>query len=167
LIPDVVKTVELCKLLDVSKTKLAELKSAGIVVPVDGVRGHFKAIESMHGYIDHLRKRKAGQGTTHNLADERAKTEKVEREMKEMRLAEMQGQVLKVGEVTASWSAFGQLVRQKVMGLPSKFRQAVPHLTSHDAEMMREQCRELLQDLAVEAEDAVIGATGDGLNAAE
>lgn len=151
------KTV-LAQILDVSPRTIADLDARGKLVR-GGPRGHYETLPSIHLYLKNLREQAAGRATTTGitLADERAKSERINRQIQELKLADLQGQVVPVDEIAASWGTFCTAVRTYLMAVPSKARAKIPHLTAHDAETIREICRDTLMDLADEVETVVGG----------
>lgn len=121
-------------------------------------RGRYELVPSVNGYTSALREQAAGRAsaTGLQLTDERALTEKVVRQIKERELANLIGETLTLVEVTESWTTFATSVKASILSLPGKARSTIPHLTAHDADVLKRICRDILQDLSEEA--SVVGA---------
>ena len=118
-----------------------------------------RTLDSIHAYLEHLRKAAAGRTSgEQSLAEERAKETQVKREIGEMKLMQLRGEMLTLSEVSASWSSFASAVKAAVLSIPSKARAKIPHLTAHDAESLKQMCRDILIDLSEEVKAAVIAA---------
>jgi len=156
--------VELAALFGIGEARINELRGTGIVVQTPGVRGKYRVQESLSNYIDDLRKKAAGRATADgaSLADERVMTERVTRQIAELKLATMRGEVLTLKEVTEAWSAFAGAVRRKFLSLPGRIAGTIAHLTPEDNEIVRRLVRDDLRDLADEVEDRIVaGKPGD------
>jgi len=162
--PAVCKKADLSVILNVSTRTITDYDQRGLLVRAE-TRATYQTLPSIHGVLKELREQAAGRGTStgYNLADERAKTEMVSRELQEIKLKQLKGEVLTLDEVSQSWSRFAAIVKQSVMSLPSKVRATIPHLTAHDGELVRDLCREILEDAAEEVEDTVIGGDRDDI----
>lgn len=158
-LPDICSRGDLMVILDVSETTIANLKKKNLLVE-GAARGQYLTLQSLHTYITYLREQAAGRASSTgiSLSDERALTERVNRETAELRLATLRGEVLKLDEVEPSWSNFAGAIKAAALAIPSKARQMIPHLTAHDAETLKDLVRDMLNDLADEVEDTVLGA---------
>ncbi len=118
-------------------------------------------VESLHAYLGHLREQAAGRASSGgtSLVEARSEQIKTEREISQLKLLKMRGEVLTLDEVSASWSGFASAVRAAVMTIPSKLRSTIPHLTAHDSETAKRVCRDILQDLSEEVKASVIGGS--------
>jgi phage terminase Nu1 subunit (DNA packaging protein) len=144
-------------MLGISVRAVRELAANGVLVRAPQ-RGHYLTLPSLHGYHDRLRNQAAGRGSSTVLADERAKREAVEREIAEINLGKIKGEVLTLVEVTERWTGFAGIMKRHVLALPSKLRQTIPHMTAHDQETARQLVYDLLNTLADEIEAGLVGA---------
>jgi phage terminase Nu1 subunit (DNA packaging protein) len=153
-------------ILGVNDRTLRDLIATGICVLADDPnRKLVRAPETLGNYIKNLREKAAGRATStgETLADVRAKKEEVERQISEMKLANLRGEMMPVADVTAAWAAFAVSVRAKFLSLPGKFRAQMSHLTAHDEQAMKKIVRSDLEDLADEVTATVIGGRAEVL----
>jgi len=157
-IPETCSKADLAFLFGVSIRTVSELDQRGVIVRADK-RGQFVTMPSVTAYIGSLRKTAAGrtEETKSALTDERLATERVTRQIQEMKLAEMRGEILTLDEVTESWTKFATLIKQAALAIPSKARTHLPHLTAHDAATLKTLMKDMLNDLADEVADIVVG----------
>lgn len=157
-IPEVCTKSDLAILLSLSARSLTDLDMQGVLVRGPKT-GTFLTRPSMENYITKLRKTAAGRSeeVKNPLADERLQNEKLVRQMNEIKLAQIKGEVLTLDEVSENWSAFAGQVKAAVMTIPGKARTSIPHLTNHDGETLKKMCRDILNDLSNEVEAGVIG----------
>jgi len=158
LIPTTCSKVELAMLLGMSTRSVTEWDQKGAFTRAQG-RGRYQTVASVTGYITMLREQAAGRASTtgNSLADERAQTERIVRQIRERELAKLQGETLTLSEVAESWSLFAQAVKAAMLSIPGKARGTIPHLTAHDGDVLKRMVRDLLLDLGEEVEAAVIG----------
>jgi phage terminase Nu1 subunit (DNA packaging protein) len=163
-VPPTCSAAELAKLLGVSTRALRDWDIKGVLVRA-AVKGRYETLPSLHAYHKSLREQAAGRATTNgrSLADEKAEATRVNREIQQVKLAQLKGEILTMDEVTASWTEFATTVRAGVLSIPGKARSFIPHLTPHDAEELKRICRDTLNDMADEAEAVVIGANAKKL----
>jgi len=156
-IPDVCTKADLSVLLGISIRALADLDNKGVLVRAPK-RGTYQTRASVLAYIERLREVAAGRSADQRspLADERLKTERVAREIQEVKLAQLKGEILSLDEVSESWSNFASVIRSALLALPGKARTQIPHLTAHDAETIRQLVKDTLNDLADEVSASVI-----------
>lgn len=155
-LPEHCTVADLSKIFGVSSRTVRDLDQREII---KHDAGGIRTLDSIHAYLEHLRKAAAGRSSgEQSLTEERAKETQVKREIGEMKLMQLRGEMLTLSEVSASWSSFAVVVKSAVLGIPSKARAKIPHLTAHDAESLKQMCRDILIDLSVEVRDAVIAA---------
>lgn len=167
-LPATISQAEVAELLGISTRVVRDYVSRGIIVS-SPQPGRYLTQPSLHGYLTSLRNKAMGRATEDgpSLTDERAKSEAVNRRIAEIKLAQLQGEVLTLDEVSAQWSQLCAQMRAAVLALPSKARSTIPHLTPHDGEALRLLAREVLATLAEEVEGGVIGADAKDLAVAE
>lgn len=148
---------DLSVILDVSVRTVGTYAQKGLLVEAAG-RGRYQTLPSIKNVINSLRESATNKASSTGLSlqDERALTEKVEREIKALKLAELRGEVLTLAEVLDSWSAFAGNVKGAILSIPAKARTMIPHLTTHDGGVLRDMCRDVLQDLSEEVSATVI-----------
>ena len=167
--PATASIVQLAELVGISPRAMRDRQAKGELVPAPQ-KGQFLTIPSLHNYLTSLRQSAQGRATTDgglSLADERAKSEQVNRQIAELKLAQIRGEVLTLDEVATAWAALAMQLRASVLALPGKARSTIPHLTPHDGEKLRLLCREALGLLAEEVEVGVVGADPEELASKE
>ena len=161
-IPATCSKRDLSVLLDLSIRSLTDLAATGILVPA-AKNGTFQTGPSVKNYIEKLRKAAANRADEQRnpLNDERMHDVRVNRQISELKLAQLRGEMLSLDEVTESWSKFAAIIKSAALAIPSKARTQIPHLTAHDAETLKTLMKDMLNDLADEAADSVVGAEPD------
>lgn len=165
--PDVCSKSDLSVLLKLSMRALSDLAATGVLVPAPK-KGTYLTLPSIHNYIEKQRAAAANRAEEQRnpLNDEKLLTEKVTRRIQEIKLAQMEAEVLTLADVSESWSGLALKFKAALLSLPVELRQDLPHLTAHDGEVMRKAVRQKLRDLAKEVEDSVIGADAKDLRRA-
>lgn len=143
--------------LSLNTRLVRQYAAKGIIKAADG-KGYF-LFDSVTSYAEHMQKRAAGHSTEtgSSLADERARTERVDREMKELKLAAAKNQLVPAPEVEAAWADIALAIRRAVLQIPDKARSTIPHLTAHDGQTLRLICRESLEAAADSVDAEVSG----------
>ncbi|TVR06640.1 MAG: hypothetical protein EA385_15085 [Salinarimonadaceae bacterium] len=151
--------LDLSLLLGISVRAVRDYAARGIF-PKATQRGRFETLPSVNAYCKHLQQRAAGHATESgsSLADERAKSEVINRRIQEIKLAQLSGEVLTLDEVSEAWSAIARQFKASVLSIPGRARSTIPHLTPHDGEVLKLLCREVLETMAEEVEAGVVGA---------
>lgn len=154
-------------LLGLSMRTLTDLAATGVLVAAPK-KGTFLTIPSVKNYTEKLRTAAANRAEEQRnpLNDEKLLTEKVTRRIQELKLAQMEAEVLTLAEVSESWSNLALKFKSTLLSLPVELRQDLPHLTAHDGEVIRKAVRQKLRDLAKEVEDSVIAADAKDLRRA-
>lgn len=156
-IPPTCSKADLANLVGVSIRSITDWDQKGVFTRAVG-RGRYETVKSVNGYIAALREQAAGRAsaTGLQLTDERALTEQVVRQIKQRELAKLMGETMTVPEIEESWSLFAQTVKAAVLSIPGKARSSIPHLTPHDADVLKHMCRDILMDLSEEVEASVM-----------
>lgn len=155
---------DMARLIGINYRAVQDFTARQILVRAPG-RGLWM-MQSVNAYCEHLRKLAQGHATSTgtSLADERALRERTLREIDELKLKQIKGEFLSLEEVSQAWSGLARMLRIAVLGIPSKARSTLPHLTPHDAETLKHLCREVLEQLAEEIEgDGAVGAEPEPL----
>lgn len=149
---------ELAVILDMAMRNVSDHAAKGSFVPA-AKNGMFKTLPSIQTYVRKLREMAAGRAEElrNPLADERLRSAQVERELNEIKLSNLRGEMLSAAEVSENWAAFGGQVKAKLLSVPTKVRARIPHMTAHDQETVKEIIVDILNDLADEVEATVIG----------
>jgi hypothetical protein len=86
------------------------------------------------------------------LAASRARLERARAEKAEIELASMRGEVMPTAQIEAQWIELITRTQTKLLGIPSKMKSTLPHLTRADVATIDKLIREALEDLAAGAE---------------
>jgi phage terminase Nu1 subunit (DNA packaging protein) len=159
-LPATCSKADVAALLGVSLRAAGDLAATGVLVQAEQ-RGFYQVLPSIHAYHDRLRASAAGRGSSTALADERLRNESVQREMNELKLAEIKGEILTLSEVSGAWTAYTRLVKAMFLAMPGKARSTIPHLTAHDQETLRQIAVDGLNELAEEIEVGLVGADAE------
>lgn len=147
---------EMAELLGCSSKTITDYVNDGLMVKAPG-RGRYFTKQSVLNVLNKLRDASRGQrNSTTSYQQERTKTEKIKREREQILLKKAKGEMLTLEEVQESWSDFARIVKTQILGFPTRLRTVIPHLTDHDGETLRTECREMLSVMAEEIEDTVI-----------
>lgn len=158
-LPETCTGAELGRIVGLSPRNVADWAARGVLVRSEN--GRYVTVPSIQEYIRVLREQAAGRASGNSeLAEEKANNERIKREMAEIKLAQLRGDVLTLDEVVESWTKFALAVKGAVLSLPTKARSTIPHLTAHDGETLKRICRDTLTDLAKQAEAIVVGGEG-------
>ena len=120
----IVTTAEqLADLFDLTKVRIHQLVTEGIVVKVE--RGVFDLVESVRGYVRFLKQRKANQwdGNGDDAGDwqkHRARLTAAKADMAEMQAAILKGTVHEARAVESVWTDHLLACRAKLLGMPKK-----------------------------------------------
>lgn len=148
---------DLSILLGLSIRTLTDMAATGVLV-AGTKKGTYQTVPSVQNYVKKLREVAAARSDEQRnpLNDEKLLTERVTRQIREIELAERRGEMLSLDEVSENWTAFARKVKAAFLGMPTKIRQKLPHLSAADGEIIRKVVRRILQDLAKEVEASVI-----------
>lgn len=163
-IPETCTRADLAVLLGLTKQAVDKLAQSGILESA-GVHGLYLTKKSVHNYAERLRMTASGrtEETRNPLTQERMQTEKITRQIKEIELAKMRGEILTLDEVAESWSNLAAAMKSAMLALPGKARTNIPHLTPHDGETLKKLVKDILNDLADEVEASVIGGNAEDI----
>jgi phage terminase Nu1 subunit (DNA packaging protein) len=155
---------DLSLLMNVSIRSLTDLDQRGKLVRAPKA-GLYLTLPTLNACWDSIRLVAAGrvQESQNPAAVERLKSDTIDRQIREITLKKLKGEVLTLEEVDESWSTFAGQVKAVMLTVPGKARTRIPHLTAHDQETLRAMIKDMLVDLAAEVEASVIGGSGQDL----
>lgn len=78
----------------------------------------------------------------------RARSEYEKANLLELDRKTKEGQLLRREDVEQAWNAAVNITRTKVLGVPSRAKQQIPHLSPDEVEVVRDLLREALDELA-------------------
>jgi phage terminase Nu1 subunit (DNA packaging protein) len=144
-LPKTLAISELVQLLGISRQAIATHVASGVIVKT-GPNSY--DIKSVPAYCAHLRQLAADAGE--ELTPERVRFTRAKASREELRLAEMQGELVHVGSVVEEVSLVFVNIKQHLRGLPSKL--AVPLHACPDARavqvLLQAQIDQALEELS-------------------
>lgn len=147
---ETVSATELGALLDLSARRVRELAEAGVLRRHG--QGRFIAEEARADYLRHLRETAAGRAAAGDggldLVAERTRLAKAQADRQELELAVRRGQLVDSDQVKAGFIGLVTAARNRLLGVPSKAKARVPHLTVRDIEQLEDLIAEALSGLA-------------------
>lgn len=138
---------QLAKVFGCHERRIFELANKGIVVRAKA-KGRFEFLPSIRNYIEHLEKVAGGREGDNTLASVRTELEKEKTENFRLKNAALRADLVSREEISEGWMRIVKAVRGAVLGVPTKARQKLPHLTAHDGEALALICRQALKDVA-------------------
>jgi phage terminase Nu1 subunit (DNA packaging protein) len=79
---------------------------------------------------------------------EKRKHEEQKRQKTTLEVMELEQQLYRVETVEQAWGRAVNMTRTKILGVPSRAKQQIPHLTPDEIELIRDLLREALEELA-------------------
>ncbi len=124
----------------------------------DGIairRGHgrYLLLKSVCNIVTRLREQAAGRmGRDQNcdVIKANAELKQAQKKLTELRIAQLEGNLISLDEVKAAWDDVALSVRQLFMSLPSRARFDLPHLSGADQKVLERLTREMLTEVATE-----------------
>lgn len=144
--PETVSTAALADLLGVSLRTVGELAQKGIVTKAN--RGNLSTLESVRGYVAHLREQAAGRTGSTTLTAERIRVAKEQADKLAMANAVARGQMLPARQVQSEWASILRDVRAALLAVASRCGSTLPHLTAHDVDAIDSEIRSALEALS-------------------
>lgn len=138
--PLVISKTDLADWLTMTTQGVTRLEKIGVIHKIE--KGKYDAKKCMQQYIEYLRTT-TRMGSPLELKLERAHKTKIEREIKEIELAELQGDLIRRGKVEKQAYETGRMVRDSVLAVPSKISNA---LDKADAATIRKTYEDELTD---------------------
>jgi phage terminase Nu1 subunit (DNA packaging protein) len=131
--------------LFMSLQRARDLVKAG-VLPDSGTLDDYR-----HAYIQHIRSvasKHASQDGKLDLTAERAHLARAQTEKTQLEVDYLRGDALPRPLVTEVWQMHAAAVRSRFLGLTSKLKLLIPHLTYDEGEIVDKEVREILEELA-------------------
>jgi phage terminase Nu1 subunit (DNA packaging protein) len=143
-----VSAAALGSLLGISDRAVRDMAKAGHVVAVG--RNKFDVAASVPRYCAHLRQLATGRGGEAAIATgtaARARLAAAQASLVETKSARLRGALLDVGDVERQWSAILSGIRARLLAVPSRAAQRLPHLGPHDVGEIDREIRDALAEL--------------------
>lgn len=137
-------------------TKASVRKRRGRWQLVDAEKAKAEWAAHTRPRVDSRKVPAAGAEAPSELAQATLRERLARAESFELETAKKRGQLVSVMEMDRRWAAAGLRLRTGLLGLPTRARQRIPHLTAKDTITLDALVRELLEELAgpVEREGA-------------
>jgi phage terminase Nu1 subunit (DNA packaging protein) len=142
------------KVVGLTPGRVSQMIKAGLPVETDGRIDVARGRIWIQDHIDTNRSAAQRQGTlaldgrSESVAAERLRLVKEQADAAALKNAMFRREVVAAADVAREWSAVLRKVRSGVLAVPSRLRQALPHLTAHDVATMDAELRRALEDLA-------------------
>lgn len=142
---DLLKADDMATLLGLSRRKVSDLAARGLLTRTS--RGQYE-LASIRLYVSHLRTIAAARGGDDDidLTAERARLARAQADKAEAQVRVLRGELVEVDAVKREWSDILRSVRSRVLSVPSRVRQSLPHLTGHDVERLDSELRRSLEE---------------------
>lgn len=129
-----------------SPRQISDLAKSRHVVQVD--RGKFDLFESIDTYCRYQRRvsrlHTSADGTVDAVA-ESALLKRANREIIEMRRAQLEGKLISIDEIEELWGHIMRTFRSMLQAVPSRVAFSRPHLTKDDIKAIQQECLEILR----------------------
>ena len=138
-----------CLLNDMAAETVDRLAREGKLVRAER-RGYFLMRESLQTYIAHLQEAAAGRKSEdgrHGVAAELAQLKAAQRQLVEMKIAQMRGDTISVAETELLWGTLVRDVRSMILSLPVRAKGELPHLLPSEIEVLKRVARQMLTEL--------------------
>jgi terminase small subunit / prophage DNA-packing protein len=148
-LPKSVSTERLAKLLGISDRQVRELAKDGTLIRVS--RGNYALESSIAAYCRRLRDAAAGRGgesVQTSLATERARLAREKADAEGMKNARSRGELVEAAQVEREWSDILRGVKAKLLSLPGRVQQRLPHIGRIEISEIDAEVRQTLEGLA-------------------
>jgi phage terminase Nu1 subunit (DNA packaging protein) len=146
---DTVTASVLARFLGVSTRRVRELADSGLVVRASQT-GRYRLEESVRRVVEDMRRSIAGHGgaaVAASAARERGRLAAAKAEAEELKIARLRGSLLDAVAVEREWTAILTGVRARMLAVPSRAAQRLPHLSAHDVGEIDREIRDGLAEL--------------------
>jgi phage terminase Nu1 subunit (DNA packaging protein) len=139
----------LASMLGVTDRALRDFAERGLVVKTG--RGTYELAASIRRYCEHMREVAAGRGGEEGVLDltaERARLAKEQADAQALKNAVAREELLPAADVERQWREVLAGVRSRMLAVPSRTRQALPHLTASEVTIIDREVRDALMEVA-------------------
>lgn len=112
-----ISTKTLASIIGITDRRIRQLVDSNILP--NNIHGEHNLINSVKAYIDYLRSL-SSTSSEPNLSLERAAKTRVEKEIKELELRSMHGELIETETAMDAWSKCIQQARSKILSIPTK-----------------------------------------------
>ena len=145
---DTVTASVLARFLGVSTRRVRELADCGLVVRASQA-GRYRLEESVRRVVEDMRRtiaKRGGAAVAASAARERGRLAAAKAEGEELKIARLRGALLDAGAVEREWTAILTGVRARLLAVPSRAAQRLPHLSLHDIGEIDHEIRAALDE---------------------
>jgi len=149
---DSLTAIELGQLLGVSDRAIRDMGEAGM--PFSQVKGKVYRYQWRACHTWWLANRYKGSvaqprgSRVPSKADSEARLLDVKARREEIKLARDEGRLVPVEEIEPTWLRVAETVKNRVLTLPPKAKEELPHLSTDDVKVLHRLCREALEELS-------------------
>lgn len=154
--PILMATAEFGALLGITKQRVDQLAAEGTFVKAG--RGRYDIRVNIPRYLERLRiaaSGRQGEGDDGQKIDpifEKAMKDRVDRQLKELKLQQARGEVVQMSEVLLAWGRIMTAAKGKMMSLATRLPTMIHGLDKKDIEIIQNEVRSVLNDLAEDGE---------------
>lgn len=148
--PGTVSVKQLADVLDCSTRQVEKYCEEGLVVRVE--RGSYHFLTSVRNVVQHLRKQASnnmGGDGKQSVADENILFRRSQRKLSELRIAQLEGQLISVAEIDEAWAVLVAANRQLMLSLPGRYRLENPAASGHDQKVLQTLVHEMLTETSL------------------
>ena len=124
----------------------------------------FELSASVGAVVEHLRQM-AGRQATGDAMKAGAALKDAQRRLAEVKLAKLEGQLLSMPEIEAVWGDLVSTMKWLFLAFPARATAALPELTDAQVASLREICRLMLSEAAIQGEKPQLPAAKTILDA--
>jgi terminase small subunit / prophage DNA-packing protein len=146
---ETVTVQEMARLLGVSAQNVRQYCDQGHIVRSQE-RGRLLLAESIRGYCEQLRKltMQRGGSAAQSLAQERAALARKQAELADLKAQTIRGELVPAREVEGRWRGITTALRSRLLAAPSRVHARLPHLKRAEVDLIDEEIRQALEELA-------------------
>src|SRR5215203_6637435 len=141
---------ELAQLLGLQSPQMLDVHAREGHLVRDDKNGWFKLAASIKAMAEHQRsvaaKHCSGDGK-HEVAAESAQLKSAQRRLTELRIKEMERDLVSATEALSVWGDFAKDVRAMFLAMPSRVAGELPHLVASELEILKKTSRDMLAEL--------------------
>lgn len=141
----IVSRHQLAAILGVNPDRISEYTAAGLPLIHRGGRGQGASRYDAIACAQWVRRHRPGML---DALQERARKDRAAAEMTELKIAERRGQLIDAAEAERAWSGHVLGARNHLLGLPTRAKARLPHLSHEDVRTIDTLVRESLEELA-------------------
>lgn len=144
-------TSTVCRLLDLTPQRVAQLTAAGVLQRA--TRGRYHLVPTVRAYVRYLRDRTVGRdaaGVDDDYRKGRARLVRIQADIAELERGEKEADLIPAAEVRRVWMAMAGNMRTRLLAIPRKLAPVVPTLAgaSEIEDALRAEIADALEEIA-------------------